>query len=418
MQRTNFNRRSMLGASIAAGFGALAGAKPSSAAAVDPKEPIKITKVETFYVCPRSVFVKISTNAGITGWGEPCLEGKSETVAAEVHDLGRYLVGQDARQVVRHWDRMYKGLYRGGSVRVSAISGVDHALWDIFGKALGLPVWQLLGGPVRERVRVYWDPMTDDPPELLMKKVREEGYTAVKGSGFSWSGVKTKRPAGALRGTPASLQADIAGFLEMKEAVGPNVDVIYHGGGVDYRQNMYLIKALEAHNLLFYEIHANNHNFDDMAQIQSKTFIPIATGEDAYTRWEFRDILVKDAARVLMVDLTHAGGITESHFISTMAEAFERTIAPHNAQGVINFAAAMQLAAITPNFLAIETTDRGIGDPGMKGWEGSWRGVDLVKEPFKVVNGHVAIPTKPGLGIEIDEDGLKRHITDQPWLLR
>ncbi len=418
MRSSNVSRRSMLSAGVAAGFGALAGAKPSAAAAVDPKEPIKITKVETLYVCPRSVFVKISTNTGITGWGEPCLEGKSETVAAEVHDLGRYLVGQDARQVVRHWDRMYKGLYRGGSVRVSAISGVDHALWDIFGKALGLPVWQLLGGPVRERVRVYWDPMTDDPPELLMRKVRDEGYTAIKGSGFSWSGVKTKRPAGALRGTPASLQADIAGFLEMKDAVGPNVDVIYHGGGVDYRQNMYLIKALEPHNLLFYEIHANNHNFDDMAQIQSKTFIPIATGEDAYTRWEFRDILMKDAARVLMVDLTHAGGITESHFISTMAEAFERTIAPHNAQGVINFAAAMQLAALTPNFLAIETTDRGIGDPGMKGWEGSWRGVDLVKEPFKVVNGHVAIPTKPGLGIEIDEDGLKRHITDQPWLLR
>ena len=417
MTTPNVSRRSMLGAGVAAGFGALAGVKPGAAAAVDPREPIKITKVETFYVCPRSVFAKISTNVGIAGWGEPCLEGKSETVAAEVHDLARYLVGQDARQVARHWDRMYKGLYRGGSVRLSAISGVDHALWDIFGKALGLPVWQLLGGPVRDSVRVYWDPMTSDPPELLMKKVREEGYTAIKGSGFSWSGVKTKRPSGALRGAPASLQADVAGFLEMKEAVGPNVDVIYHGGG-DYLQNMYMIKALEPHSLLFYEIHANNHNFDDMAEIQRKTFIPIATGEDAYTRWEFRDILVKDAARVLMVDLTHAGGITESRFISAMAEAFERTIAPHNAQGVINFAAAMQLGAVTPNFLAIETTDRGIGDPGMKGWEGSWRGVDILKEPFKVVNGHVAIPNKPGLGIEIDEDGLKRHLTDQPWLLR
>jgi galactonate dehydratase len=412
------SRRSMLGAGVTAGFGAVAGAAPSAAAAVDPKEPIKIAKIETFYVCPRSVFVKISTNVGIVGWGEPCLEGKSETVAAEVHDLARYLVGQDARQIVRHWDRMYKGLYRGGSVRVSAISGIDHALWDIFGKALGLPVWQLLGGPVRDRVRVYWDPMAEDPPELLMKKVREEGYTAVKGSGFSWSGVKTKRPSGALRGTPATLQADLAGFLEMKEAVGPNVDVIYHGGGVDYRQNMYMIKALEPHNLLFYEIHANNHNFDDMAEIQRKTFIPIATGEDAYTRWEFRDILVKDAARVLMADLTHAGGITETRNIAAMAEAFERTISPHNAQGVINFAAAMHIGATTPNFLAIETTDRGIGDPGMKGWEGSWRGVDLVKEPFKVVDGHVAIPTKPGLGIEIDEEGLKRHTTDQPWLLR
>jgi galactonate dehydratase len=417
MQRPAVSRRSILGAGAAAGLGALSSVKPGAAALADPKDPIKITKLETFYVCPRSVFLKMSTNAGIVGWGEPCLEGKSETVAAEVHDLARYLVGQDPRQIVRHWDRMYKGLYRGGSVRLSAISGVDHALWDITGKSLGLPVWQLLGGPVRDRVRVYWDPMADDPPELLLKKVREEGYTAIKASGFSWSGGKIKRPSNALSGTPSSLQSTVASYLEIKEAVGPNVDMMYHGGG-DYRQNMYLIKALEPHSLLFYEIHANNHNFDDLAEIQSKTFTPIATGEDAYTRWEFRDILVKDAARILMVDLTHAGGITEARFIAAMAEAFERTIAPHNAQGVINFAAAMHLGATTPNFLAIETTDRGIGDPGMKGWEGSWRGVDILREPFKVVDGHVAIPTKPGLGIEIDEEGLKRHTTDQPWLLR
>jgi galactonate dehydratase len=312
---------------------------------------------------------------------------------------------------------MYKGLYRGGSVRVSAISGVDHALWDIAGKALGLPVWQLLGGPVRDRVRVYWDPLTGDPPGLLLKKIRAEGYTAIKVGAFAWSGAKTKRPLNVLPGTPRYFESIIANFLETKEAVGPAVDMIFHGGG-DYRQNMQLIKALEPHNLLFYEIHANNHNFDELAEIQRKTFIPIATGEDAYTRWEFREILVKDAARVLMTDLTHAGGITETRFIAAMAEAFERTISPHNAQGVINLAAALHIGACTPNFLAIETTDRGIGDADMKGWEGPWRGVDILKEPFTVADGHIAIPSRPGLGIEIDEDKLKNHITDKPWLLR
>lgn len=119
-----------------------------------------------------------------------------------------------------------------------------------------------------------------------------------------------------------------------------------------------------------------------------------------------------------MADLTHAGGITETRFIAAMAEAFERTIAPHNAQGVINLAAAIHIDAATPNFLAIETTDRGIGDPGMQGWEGSWRGVDILRDPFKVVDGHIAIPTGPGLGIEIDEEGLKKHTTDRPRLLR
>jgi galactonate dehydratase len=416
MRQNAVNRRSMLGGLL--GAGALLGAKPSAAALAGPKDPIKITKIETFYVQPRSVFLKMSTDAGIVGWGEPCLEGKSETVATEVHDLARYLVGQDPRQIVRHWDRMYKGLYRGGSVRVSAISGVDHALWDITGKAFGVPVWQLLGGPVRERVRVYWDPLPDDPPDQLLKKVRGEGYTAIKVSAFSWSGAKTKRPRNVEPGTPLYFQTIIANFLETREAVGPGVDMMFHGGGPDFRQNMYIIKALEPYNLLFYEIHANNHNFDDMAEVQRRTFIPIATGEDAYTRWEFRDILVKDAARVLMADLTHAGGITETRSIAAMAEAFERTMAPHNAQGVINLAAAIHIGASIPNFLAIETSDRGMGDPGMKGWEGSWRGVDLLKEPFTVVDGHIAIPTKPGLGIDIDEDKLAKHTTDKPWLLR
>ena len=394
-------------------------AADSNLAAIDPNDDLKITKLETFFVQPRSVFLKISTNAGIIGWGEPTLEGRAETVATEVAQLARYLIGKDPREIARHWDAMYRTLYRGGPVKMSAISGVDHALWDITGKAYGVPVWKLLGGPFRDRIRLYWDPMGFDPPDLMSKKVRDEGYTAIKISAFSWSGGKTKRPTDVLSGTTKYLDAVIANFLETREVVGNGVDIIFHGGGNDYRQNMYLIKAFEPYNLLFFEIHANNHNLDDMAEIASKTFIPIATGEDMYSKWEFRDVLVKNAARVLMVDMTHTGGITEARNIATMADAFERTIAPHNAQGVINLAAGLQLAASIRNFLIIETTDRGLGNPTEEGgWYGSWRGVDILKEPFQVVDGHIALPTKPGLGFEIDENKLANHITDKPWLMR
>ena len=387
-------------------------------AAIDPKDDLKITKLETFFVQPRSVFLKISTNAGIIGWGEPTLEAKAETVATEVADLARYLIGKDPRQIARHWDAMYRTLYRGGPVKMSAISGVDHALWDITGKAYGVPVWKLLGGPFRDRIRLYWDPMGFDPPDLLSKKIHDEGYTAIKISAFSWSGGKTERPTDVVRGTTKYFDAIIANFLETREVVGTGVDIIFHGGGNDYRQNMYMIKALEPYNLLFFEIHANNHNIDDLAEVQSKTYIPIATGEDMYSKWEFRDVLVKNAARVLMVDMTHSGGITETRNIAAMADAFERTISPHNAQGVINLAAGLQLAASIPNFLIIETTYRGIESSDVNGWYGSWRGVDILKEPFQVVDGHIALPTKPGLGFEIDENKLANHITDKPWLMR
>ena len=389
----------------------------SDLAAIDPKDDLKITKLETFFVQPRSVFLKIYTNAGIVGWGEPCLEGKSETVAAEVADLARYLIGKDPRQIVKHWNTMYKTLYRGGSVKMSAISGVDQALWDITGKALGKPVWLLLGGPLREKIRLYWDPLPSDPPERLHEKSKE-GYTAFKLSSFCWSGASTKMPSNVLPGTKLYLERIIESFIETREAIGSGADLMFAGNSEDYWTNISLIKTLEPYNLLFYEIHANNHNFDFLADIQSKTLIPIATGEDCYNRWEFREILVKDAANVLMPDVSHAGGISETRFIAAIAEAFEKTISPHNAEGVINLAAALHVAAAIPNFLALETTDRGIGSPAMGGWEGSWRGVDIIKEPFQVVDGHIHLPIKPGLGIEIDENKLANHITDKPWLLR
>jgi galactonate dehydratase len=165
---------------------------------------------------------------------------------------------------------------------------------------------------------------------------------------------------------------------------------------------------------MFFEIHANNYEFDVMAEIARQTHIPIATGEDVYTKWGFRPILLKGCARILQPDCSHAGGITEMCRIAAMADAFDAEISPHNPLSPVNLAAAIQLAAVIPNFLALETSDRGIGHPRMQGWPESWRGVDFLKEPFSVADGSIALPDKPGLGIELDENALDKHITDIP----
>ena len=164
-------------------------------AAIDPKDELKITKLETFFVQPRSVFLKMSTNAGIIGWGEPTLEGKSQTVATEVADLARYLIGKDPRQIPRHWDAMYRTLYRGGPVKMSAISGVISCSVGYYRKSFWSTCMAIVGGPFRDRMRLYWDPLGTDPPESLHGiEIHDEGFTAFKLSCFSWSEATTKRP--------------------------------------------------------------------------------------------------------------------------------------------------------------------------------------------------------------------------------
>jgi galactonate dehydratase len=165
---------------------------------------------------------------------------------------------------------------------------------------------------------------------------------------------------------------------------------------------------------MFFEIHGQNYEYDVMADIAGQTRIPIATGEDVYTKWGFRPILMKGAAGILQPDCSHAGGITEVMRIAAMADAFDVQIAPHNPLSPIDLAAAVQVAACIPNFFALECSDRGIGNDRMQGWEESWRGVDLLKEPFQVQNGSLALPEKPGLGIELDENALAKHVTDIP----
>jgi galactonate dehydratase len=406
--------RGLLGSGALLGRPSFAQVQPTAAALVSPKDKIKITKLETFYVRPRWLFLKVHTDAGIVGLGEPTLESRTRTCAAAVADLGGYLIGKDPRNVVTHWQAMYRNApYRGGPILSSAISGVDQALWDITGKALGMPIWQLLGGPTRNRVRLYWDVLPGDPPERVTQRMKE-GFTAFKLAPMEYSGQGPRRSEMPLVDTPAYVRTVAENAAALRDVIGPQRDLAFHIGAGSYRHCLGLIKAIEKFDPMFFEIHANNYEFDVMADIARQTHIPIATGEDVYTRWGFRPILMKGAASILQPDCSHAGGITEVCRIAAMAEAFDVEVSPHNPLSPINLAAGLHVAASISNFFALETSDRGIGDARMQGWVDSWRGVDILKEPFRVVDGYIEPPAKPGLGIELDENALAKHITDVP----
>ena len=343
----------------------------------------KITKLETFKVKPRFLFLKIHTDQGIVGLGEPITEGRAETCAAAVQEIAPYLIGKDPRRVMHHWQAIYRhAFYRGGPILTSALSGIEQALWDIKGKALGVPIYELLGGPTRHSVRVYAHART---PEAI-KKAKAEGYTAFK------TGVKNARQSGVIANSKFIAEAAEA-FAGLRETAGEDADIgIDFHGAISPQNAALLIKALEPYKPFFIEEPINCQNVDVMAELAKETYIPIATGERIFTKWGFREILEKGAASILQPDLCHAGGIFEGRLIAGMAEAYYAAIAPHNPLGPISLAAGIQLAASIPNFLCQEQVTLGNG---------------YLKEPFEVVDGHIAITDKPGLGIELDEDALK-----------
>ncbi|MEO6811560.1 MAG: galactonate dehydratase [Isosphaeraceae bacterium] len=343
---------------------------------------IKITKLETIMVKPRWLFLKIHTDAGIVGLGEPIVEGRAKTCAAAIEELADYLVGKDPRSVTHHWQAMYRhAFYRGGPVLTSALSGVDQALWDIKGKALGVPVYELLGGPTRSRVRVYAHVRT---PEDVKRRLAE-GFTAFK------TGVYKERPARIVE-TPSAIGKAAEHFAALREAAGPDADIgIDFHGAISPPTAKLLIKALEPYQPMFIEEPVACQNVDAMAEIARGTPLPIATGERIFTKWGFREILEKQAAVILQPDLCHAGGITEVRLIAGMAEAYYASIAPHNPLGPISLAAGVQLAAAIPNFLCQEQVNLGEG---------------YLKTPFRVSEGYLDLPRGPGLGIELDDDAI------------
>jgi galactonate dehydratase len=355
---------------------------------------VKITRLETFLVKPRWIFLKIHTNVGVVGLGEPLLEGRALTIQTAIKELEPYLIGKDPRNIVHHWQAIYRqAFYRGGPILTSALSGVDHALWDIKGKLLNVPVYELLGGPTRDRVRVYGRASSAEQ----MKQRKSEGFTVIK------TGVAKKTHANIVE-NPRFIKYAVDNFAALRDAGGPDMDIaIDFHGHIPPQTSKILIKELETYQPMFIEEPCLPQNVDTLVDIARGTHIPIATGERIFTKWGFREILEKGAASIIQPDLCHAGGITEGRIIAGMAEAYYAPIAPHNPMGPISLAVGLQLAASVPNFLVQEQVSLGEG---------------YLKVPFKLEkDGCVLIPKGPGLGIELDEgkmEAMKGHNWTNP----
>ncbi len=352
-----FNRRQLVAASLGGlGLAALKRADVTAQertvgdAPIAAKDPLRITKLETLLVKPRWLFLKVHTNAGIVGLGEPVVEGRAATVATALKEIEPYLVGKDPRRVVHHWQAIYRhAFYRGGPVLTSALSGVDMALWDIKGKALGVPVYELLGGPTRQRARVYAHARNVDE----LKQGLAQGFTA-----FKTQPASRRRPRYVE--TPAEVHYAADQFAELRRVAGDDVDIaIDFHGAISPATAKLLIKALEPFQPMFIEEPCLPQNHDIMAELARGTHLPIATGERVFTKWGFREVLEKRAATILQPDLCHAGGITEVRLIAGMAEAYYATIAPHNPLGPISLAAGVQISASIPNFLCQEQESLG-----------------------------------------------------------
>lgn len=357
---------------------------------------MKITSIETLIVPPRWMFCRIETDEGIVGWGEPLVEGRADTVRAAVHELGEVLIGQDPTKVEDHWQVLTKGgFYRGGPVFASAIAGIDQALWDILGKSLGAPVHQLLGGAVRDRVRMYCWIGGDDPSEVADNAAEqmEAGLTAVKMNG---SGRVSRIP------TASEIDDAVERLAQVRAVLGGARDVAvdFHGR-FSLAGARRMINELEPLKPLFVEEPVTPEHTARLGEITSITTVPIATGERLYSRSEFLPALTGGVA-IVQPDPSHAGGISELRRIASLAETFDAALAPHCPLGPVALAASLQVAFATPNFL-IQESSLGIHYNG--GIEPRDYMVDPA--PFEFVDGHIERWDAPGLGVEIDEEAVR-----------
>lgn len=360
---------------------------------------MKITRLTTLVVPPRWLFLKIETDEGVTGWGEPVVEGRAYSVAAAVDELADYLVGRDPRNVEDLWTVMYRGgFYRGGPILMSAIAGIDQALWDIKGKALGVSVSDLLGGRVRERIRVYsW--IGGDRPADTANAARaavERGFSAVKMNASEEL---------QFVDSHAKVDAVLANMAAVRDAVGRNIGI-----GVDFHGRVHkpmakiLIKELEAYRPMFIEEPVLSDNYEALKELAPLSCAPIALGERLYSRWDFKRILADGYVDIIQPDTSHAGGITETRKIASMAEAYDVALALHCPLGPIALAACLQLDGVCYNAF-IQEQSLGIHYN---------QGNDLLdyisnREVFEYEDGFVAIPNGPGLGIEINEDYVREQ---------
>jgi galactonate dehydratase len=356
---------------------------------------MKITGIETFLIAPRWLFCKVSTDEGVSGWGEPVVEGRAATTRTAVHELAGVLIGADPLRIEDCWQTMTKGtFYRGGPVLSSAVAGIDQALWDIAGKVRGAPVHELLGGPVRDRVRIYsW--VGGDEPGALAEGIAaqiEAGFTAIKMNGTgSFPRLASK----------AEVAKVIDRVSHARELLGEERDlaVDFHGR-VSVADAARIIPQLEPFHLLFVEEPVLPEFLPAIGRLTGPT--PLATGERLFSRGDFLPVLNSGIA-VVQPDISHAGGISEVRRIAVLAETFDAGLAPHCPLGPIALAASLQVAFATPNFLIQEQS------LGMH-YNVANDLLDYLvdRSVFAFVDGHVGRPTGPGLGIEIDEAAVRR----------
>jgi galactonate dehydratase len=354
---------------------------------------MKITSLTTYAVPPRWLFLRIETDDGIVGWGEPVLEGRASTVAAAVEELSDYLIGRDPTQIEDLWAVMYRGgFYRGGGIHMSALAGIDQALWDIKGKALGVPAHELLGGRVRDRIKVYSWVGGDRPADTAKaaSEVVQRGFTAVKMNGTeelqyldSWDKV----------------DRCLANVAAVRDAVGPDIGI-----GVDFHGRVHkpmakvLLNELVPFRLMFVEEPVLSEHVDGFADVLRQSPIPIALGERLFSRWDFKTVIASGAVDIIQPDPSHCGGITEARKIAHMAEAYDVALALHCPLGPIALASCLQIDAGCYNAV-IQEQSLGIH------YNTTNELLDYLVDPsvFDYTDGLVQIPSGPGLGIEINE---------------
>lgn len=355
-----------------------------------------IENIEWFLIPPRWLFVRVETDDGLVGWGEASLEGHAEAVAGALDAARDRLIGHDADRIEDAWQTCHRlGFYRGGPVFMSAISGIDQALWDIKGKRLGVPVWQLLGGQVRDRVDVYAWIGGDRPGDVAEAAAarREQGFRAVK--------MNATEAIGWLD-SPDSLKEPVERLRLVRET-GIDAGIDFHGR-VHKPMARQLIKALEPYGPLFIEEPLTSEHPEAIAQLAAQTHVPLAFGERLYTRWDFKRLFELGAVDIVQPDLSHAGGISEVRRIAAMAETYDVAVAPHCPLGPLALAACMQIAISTPNFV-IQEMSLGIHYNTIDADLGTYLADASV---FAVEKGSVAALTGPGLGVEIDEEKVRK----------
>ena len=355
---------------------------------------MKITRLSTYRVAPRWMFLKMETDAGLSGWGEPIVEGRARTVETAVHELSEYLIGRDPARISDLWQTLYRGgFYRGGPILMSAIAGIDQALWDIKGKALGVPIYQLLGGLVRDRMKAYSWVGGDRPAEVIgsIRRLLEAGFDTFKLNGTEEL---------AMIDTPRAVDAAIARVADIYGAFGSSISygLDFHGR-VSAPMAAVLLRELEAFRPLFVEEPVLPEQAEYYPRLAARTSIPLATGERMYSCAEFKRLLVAGGIAIVQPDLSHAGGITECYKIGAMADAHDVALAPHCPLGPIALAACLQLDFVSRNAI-LQEQSMGIH------YNETADLLDYVrnKADFRIDKGFMNPLSGPGLGVDIDEE--------------